>query len=116
MLSVPPIAFAVLTMIALAASAAQAAEKRVALVIGNASYRSAAVLENTLNDADSLTVTSASSVVASKAVWSTYPDVRILAGGFDTARNAETPIQAASTEQIVPPSKPSEVQALDRRL
>jgi uncharacterized caspase-like protein len=54
MLSVPPIAFAVLTMIALAASAAQAAEKRVALVIGNASYRSAAVLENTLNDADTI--------------------------------------------------------------
>ena len=54
MLSVPPIAFAVLTMIALAASAVQAAEKRIALVIGNAAYRSAAVLENTINDADTI--------------------------------------------------------------
>ena len=54
MFSVAPIVFAVLTVISLLASAAQAAERRVALVIGNASYRSAAVLENTLNDADTI--------------------------------------------------------------
>jgi 3-mercaptopyruvate sulfurtransferase SseA len=54
--------------------------------------------------------------IADKLRANGYPDVRILDGGFEAASIAETPIQAASTEQIVPPSKPSEVQALDRRL
>jgi 3-mercaptopyruvate sulfurtransferase SseA len=54
--------------------------------------------------------------IAQKLRANGYPDVRILDGGFPAASAAETPTQEASTEQIVPPSKPSEVQALDRRL
>jgi rhodanese-related sulfurtransferase len=54
--------------------------------------------------------------IAEKLRANGYPDVRILEGGFAAAGDADTPIQEASTEQIVPPSKPDEVQALDRRL
>lgn len=41
-------------LIVLLPSVVQAAEKRVALVIGNASYQTAAVLQNTLNDAEAM--------------------------------------------------------------
>ena len=54
--------------------------------------------------------------IAEKLRANGFPDVRILDGGFEAANVAEAPLQEASTEQIVPPSKPSEVQALDRRL
>ena len=54
--------------------------------------------------------------IAEKLRANGYPDVRVLVGGFEAASHAGAPTQAASTEQIVPPSKPSEVQALDRRL
>lgn len=54
--------------------------------------------------------------IAEKLRATGYADVRILDGGFTAASDAHAPTQEASTEQIVPPSKPSEVQALDRRL
>ncbi|MGD0471629.1 MAG: rhodanese-like domain-containing protein [Candidatus Velthaea sp.] len=54
--------------------------------------------------------------IAEKLRANGYPDVRILDGGFAAADAAHAPTQEASTEQIVPPTKPTEVQALDRRL
>ena len=46
--------------------------------------------------------------IADKLRANGYPDVRILAAGFADYAAAEEPTQAASTEQIVPPSKPPE--------
>ncbi len=54
--------------------------------------------------------------IAAKLRASGYPDVRTLSGGFAAYAAAGEPTQQASTEQVVPPSKPSEAQALDRRL
>lgn len=54
--------------------------------------------------------------IADKLRANGHVDVRILAGGFAAYAAANGPTQAASTEQAVPPTKPSEVQALDRRL
>jgi rhodanese-related sulfurtransferase len=54
--------------------------------------------------------------IADKLRANGYADVRILDGGFAAAKGADSPTQEASTEQIVPPSKPAEVPALDRRL
>jgi 3-mercaptopyruvate sulfurtransferase SseA len=53
---------------------------------------------------------------AAKLRESGYPDVRFLAGGFAAYEAANAPTQEASTEQVVPPAAPSEVQSLDRRL
>jgi 3-mercaptopyruvate sulfurtransferase SseA len=54
--------------------------------------------------------------LAAKLVANGYPDVRILDGGFAAYLAAGEPTQEASTEQVVPPSKREEVQALDGRL
>ncbi len=54
--------------------------------------------------------------IAEKLQANGYPDVRILSGGFAAYEAADAPLQEASTEQVVPPSKPDEVGALDRRL
>jgi 3-mercaptopyruvate sulfurtransferase SseA len=54
--------------------------------------------------------------IAAKLRASGYPDVRILDGGFASYAKAAEPTQEASTEQAVPPTKPDEVQPLDRRL
>jgi rhodanese-related sulfurtransferase len=43
-------------------------------------------------------------------------DARILSGGFAAWEKAGGATQEASFEQIVPPTEPSEVQELDRRL
>jgi rhodanese-related sulfurtransferase len=45
-----------------------------------------------------------------------FADVRILQGGMRAWEAAGGPTQEASTEQPVPPTRPSEVQELDRRL
>ncbi len=45
-----------------------------------------------------------------------FADVRILQGGFSAWEHADGETQEASMEQIVPPSKRSEVQELDRRV
>ncbi len=54
--------------------------------------------------------------LAEKLMANGYPDVRVLDGGFAEYDAADEPTQEASTEQVVPPTKPQEVQALDRRL
>jgi 3-mercaptopyruvate sulfurtransferase SseA len=54
--------------------------------------------------------------LADKLVANGYPDVRILDGGFAAYVAANEPTQEPSAEQVVPPSKREEVQALDRRL
>jgi 3-mercaptopyruvate sulfurtransferase SseA len=54
--------------------------------------------------------------IAEKLRANGYADVRILDGGFAAADEADAPTQEASTEQGVPPTKPSEAPALDRRL
>ena len=54
--------------------------------------------------------------LADKLKANGYPDVRILEGGFAAYTKAGGPTQEASTEQVVPPTKPQEVQALDRRV
>ncbi len=43
-------------------------------------------------------------------------DVRVLSGGFAAWEQAGGPLQEPSFEQIVPPTRPSQVQQLDRRL
>jgi 3-mercaptopyruvate sulfurtransferase SseA len=54
--------------------------------------------------------------LAAKLQANGFSDVRILQGGFAAYQAADAPTQEASTEQVVPPTKPDEVQALDRRL
>ena len=54
--------------------------------------------------------------IAEKLRTNGYPDVRILDGGFAAYDAANEPVQEGSTEQVVPPTKPHEVQALDRRV
>ena len=43
-------------------------------------------------------------------------DARILRGGFDAWERIDGPTQEPTLEQIVPPMRASEVQALDRRI
>ena len=45
-----------------------------------------------------------------------YSDVRTLGGGFAAWERSGGPTQEPSMEQVVPPSRPSEVQELDRRI
>ncbi len=45
-----------------------------------------------------------------------FKDVRILQGGYAAWEAAGGETQEATMEQVVPPSKPSEVQELDRRV
>jgi 3-mercaptopyruvate sulfurtransferase SseA len=54
--------------------------------------------------------------IADKLRATGHADVRILQGGFAAYAASDGPTQEASTEQVVPPAKPSEVDALDRRL
>jgi rhodanese-related sulfurtransferase len=44
-----------------------------------------------------------------------FPDVRVLQGGFAAWESAGAPLQEASLEQTVPPSRASEAGELDRR-
>jgi 3-mercaptopyruvate sulfurtransferase SseA len=54
--------------------------------------------------------------IAQNLTESGYPSARILEGGFKAYEAAGAPTQETSMEQIVPPSKKDEVQALDRRI
>lgn len=45
-----------------------------------------------------------------------FTDVRVLEGGFAAYERAGGPTQEASFEQVVPPHRPDETQALDRRI
>jgi 3-mercaptopyruvate sulfurtransferase SseA len=54
--------------------------------------------------------------IAEQLRASGFGDVRILAGGFAAWEAAGGPTQEPSLEQVVPPSHPSEVQTLDRRI
>jgi rhodanese-related sulfurtransferase len=45
-----------------------------------------------------------------------YDDVRVVQGGFAAWERAGGPTQEPSMEQVVPPSRRSEVQQLDRRI
>jgi 3-mercaptopyruvate sulfurtransferase SseA len=54
--------------------------------------------------------------IAEKLRTSGFPDVRILKGGFAAWEAAGGPTQEPSLEQVVPPTHPSEVQTLDRRM
>jgi rhodanese-related sulfurtransferase len=52
--------------------------------------------------------------IATKLRASGFADVRVLAGGFAAYAATGEPTQEASTEQLVPPSRPQEAPALDR--
>jgi 3-mercaptopyruvate sulfurtransferase SseA len=54
--------------------------------------------------------------IAEKLRASGFADVRILDGGFAAWEAAGGPTQEPSFEQVVPPTRPSEVQTLDRRI
>jgi 3-mercaptopyruvate sulfurtransferase SseA len=54
--------------------------------------------------------------IAAKLIANGFTDVRTLTGGFAAWEQADGPTQEASMEQAVPPTKPSEVQELDRRV
>jgi 3-mercaptopyruvate sulfurtransferase SseA len=54
--------------------------------------------------------------IAAKLNASGFSDVRTLTGGFAAWEAAEGPTQEASFEQVVPPTRPSQVQELDRRV
>ncbi len=45
-----------------------------------------------------------------------WTDVRVLDGGFAAWKDADLPMQEATMEQTVPPTRPGEEKALDRRL
>src|ERR1700726_3903600 len=53
--------------------------------------------------------------IAEKLRASGFEDVRILTGGLPAWEAAGGPTQEPSFEQVVPPTRPSEVQTLDRR-
>ncbi len=53
--------------------------------------------------------------IAERLQASGFDDVRILSGGYKAWEAAGGETQEASMEQVVPPSKPNEVQELDRR-
>ncbi len=54
--------------------------------------------------------------IAGKLQANGFTDVFILDGGFAAYDATGEPTQEGSTEQVVPPTKPQEVQALDRRV
>lgn len=54
--------------------------------------------------------------VAEKLQANAFKDVRILQGGFVAWEKADAPTQEPSIEQVVPPTRPSQVQELDRRI
>jgi rhodanese-related sulfurtransferase len=54
--------------------------------------------------------------IAEKLTSNGFQDVRTLQGGFAAWQKADAPTQEASMEQVVPPTNPSEVQELDRRV
>jgi 3-mercaptopyruvate sulfurtransferase SseA len=54
--------------------------------------------------------------VAEKLRASGFTDVRTLQGGFAAWEQAGGPTQEASLEQVVPPTRASQVQELDRRV
>jgi 3-mercaptopyruvate sulfurtransferase SseA len=54
--------------------------------------------------------------IAEKLRASGFEDVRILEGGFAAWEAAGGPTQEPTLEQVVPPTRPSEVQTLDRRI
>ena len=54
--------------------------------------------------------------IADKLRTAGFADVYTLDGGFAAYEAAGEPTQEGSTEQVVPPTKPQEVQTLDRRL
>jgi 3-mercaptopyruvate sulfurtransferase SseA len=54
--------------------------------------------------------------IAERLRASGFADVRILAGGFVAWEAGGGPTQEPSFEQVVPPTHPSEVQKLDRRI
>ena len=54
--------------------------------------------------------------IAEKMSADGFTDVRVLGATLDDYEKAGGDLKEASTEQIVPPSRPSEVQDLDRRL
>ena len=54
--------------------------------------------------------------IAEKLRASGFEDVRILTGGFPAWEAAGGPTQEPSFEQVVPPTRPSQVQTLDRRI
>ncbi len=54
--------------------------------------------------------------IAEKLQANAFKDVRILQGGFAAWEKAGAPTQESSIEQVVPPTRPSQVQELDRRI
>jgi 3-mercaptopyruvate sulfurtransferase SseA len=54
--------------------------------------------------------------IAEKFRASGFQDVRILKGGFAAWEASGGPTQEPSLEQVVPPTRASEVQGLDRRI
>jgi 3-mercaptopyruvate sulfurtransferase SseA len=54
--------------------------------------------------------------IAEKLRANGFTDVRTLQGGYSAWEKAEAPTQEPSIEQVVPPTHPSEVQQLDRRI
>jgi 3-mercaptopyruvate sulfurtransferase SseA len=54
--------------------------------------------------------------IAEKLQANAFKDVRILEGGFAAWQKADAPTQEPSIEQVVPPTRPSQVQELDRRI
>ena len=54
--------------------------------------------------------------IAEKMRADGFADVRVLRGGARAWKEAGGPTQEASTEQPVPPARPSQVQELDRRI
>jgi 3-mercaptopyruvate sulfurtransferase SseA len=54
--------------------------------------------------------------IAEKLEANGFKDVRTLKDGFAAWQKADAPTQEPSLEQVVPPTNPSEVQELDRRV
>ncbi len=54
--------------------------------------------------------------IAEKLTANGFTDVRTLQGGYAAWEKADAPTQEPSMEQVVPPTHPSEVQELDRRI
>ena len=54
--------------------------------------------------------------IAEKLTANGFTDVRTLQGGYAAWEKAEAPTQEASIEQVVPATRPSDAQKLDRRI
>jgi rhodanese-related sulfurtransferase len=54
--------------------------------------------------------------IAEKLQSNGFTDVRTLQGGFAAWQKVDAPTQEPSMEQVVPPTHPSEVEELDRRV